>query len=129
MISFVFISLLFYSFLFFAYTNWQKKDYLPGTYFLTEPAAIQAYFEISMFSDFSHLVTRILVDGVVKSEKITGEGAFWSNSNLWFGVLSTGEHTIKVQYRTPKGGHSNPIGADLNTRVLQIMVMGEATLQ
>jgi hypothetical protein len=109
--------------------QWTDFEDLIITFTLTEPAAIQAYFEISMFSDYSHLVTRILVDGVVKSEKITGEGAFWSNSNLWFGVLTTGEHTIKVQYRTPKGGHSNPIGADLNTRVLQVMVMGVATLQ
>lgn len=111
-----------------ASNTWGDFEDLHITFTLTEAAAVTCYFEISMFSDFSHLVTRLMVDGAVKSEKITGEGAFWSNSNCWFGVLATGEHTVKVQYRTPKGGHSNPIGADLNTRALQVMVMGDATL-
>ncbi|MCP4146932.1 MAG: hypothetical protein GY757_04195 [bacterium] len=106
--------------------SWTDFAALSITISLTESTAIIAHSEISMFSDFSHLVTRLMVDNAVVSKTINGENAFWSNSNQWFGMLPVGEHTIKVQYRTPKGGHSNPINSDLNNRVLQVMVMGHA---
>ena len=105
--------------------TWTDFPDLSLTFQLSESTAVMASFHISMFSDFSALVTRIMVDGDVVSKTITGENAFWDNSNLWMGILAPGQHTVKVQYRTPKGGHSHPDGSDLSDRTLQLMILGD----
>jgi hypothetical protein len=51
----------------------------------------------------SHLVTRLIVDGtqVDYFRVITGNTVYHTNAITGYVALSSGSHTIQVQYRTP----------------------------
>ncbi len=121
---------------------WTDFPDLSITFVLTDTATVNSSYSIAMAnSNFpiggaylpetitnSHLVTRLLVDGVVVTRTISGDILFWGNSEDWSMELGAGSHTIKVQYRTPLGGTNYPTGPgsliDWNNRVLQVMVHG-----
>lgn len=96
---------------------------LAKTFDLAEATGVLAFYKISMPGDGSHLVTQLVVDDVVVSSTITGETQYWGNSDLWLGDLAKGTHTIKVKYRTPKGGTVTP-SQDWQQNVLRVMVLG-----
>lgn len=108
--------------------QWTDFPSLSITFFLEDTRAVMTSFRIAMFGDYGILVTRLVVDGGIVSKTLTGDEAFWSNSNEWFGTLCAGQHTIKVQYRANKSVYSNPVGTDLNERTLQVMVFGEVNI-
>ena len=104
--------------------NWADFPDLSITFSLSEPAAVIAFYQITMFGNGSHLVSRIVVDGRVVSRTITGETWFWGNSGFWIDELSAGSHNIKIQYRTPEGGTNSPNSNDNHNRILRVMVLG-----
>ena len=59
------------------------------------------------------------IDGELKGEDNTSD-YFW----LWSDT-EPGEHTIKVQYRTPEAAANNPAGTDYENRSLQVMILGD----
>ena len=105
--------------------KWQDLGDLTKTFTLKKPSTVQAFYQISMGGANTQLVTRLLVDGKSPSQSrtITGDTGYWGNSNVYLGTLAAGEHTIKVQYRSPAGGSNNPAGSDWQNRVLTVLVL------
>jgi hypothetical protein len=103
--------------------TWNLFPNLSQTFSLSETTAVIAFYQIAMGGG-SHLVTRLVVDNSVVSRTITGDTNYWSNSEVWFGELSAGSHTIRVEYRTPKGGSQNPSNSDWENRVLRVIILG-----
>lgn len=101
---------------------------------LTDPASVQINYTIATTAGSAagggkHLVTGIDIDGTVVTTVITGISQlelvpYWSNSQTHFADLAAGSHTIKVKYRTPAGGTSNPSANDWENRILQVMILG-----
>jgi len=94
---------------------------LTRTFTLTTATLVFAYYSIAMPGGGSHLVVQLVVDGTIQGSTIVGNTEYWGISDLWFGELSAGEHTIEVRYRTPKGGTCTP-SVDWQNRVLRILV-------
>lgn len=111
-------------------TTWFDFPSLSQTFTLSAPATVIAFYKISMENQqtnnqFVHLVTRLFVDNTDVSRTITGNTLYWGNNDFWVGELAQGEHTIKVQYRTPATGAKNtPRGTDWQNRVLRVMIFG-----
>lgn len=105
--------------------QWADVADLSRTFSLAQETAVLVYYQIATVGG-QHLVTRLIVDGndIVFGRSITGNTQYWSPSALWIGRLAAGSHTIRVQYRTPTGGTSNPNGTDWENRVLQVLVFG-----
>src|SRR5690606_37106039 len=106
--------------------NWLDFPTLSLAFNLPAESTILTYFHITMHGDGSHLVLRLLVDGVVQSRTIC-RGEFWFGSHFWPMTLAAGSHTVTVQYRTPKGGVNHPDGNDWHDRSLSVVVLGAAT--
>ncbi len=109
--------------------TWADVTDLTKTFSLSQETAVLVYYQITTYGTGDnplHLVTRLLVDGTeqVFGRSITGNTTYWSPSNLWIGRLAQGQHTIKVQYRTPTGATNNPSGYDWENRVLHVLVFG-----
>ena len=109
--------------------TWGDFPDLSLTFTLAEPTTVMAHYEIAMqaggVTGNRHLVTRLDVDGTVVSRSLTGNEVYWSEDSNWFGELAAGNHTIKVQYRTPGGGTNNPAGSDYQNRILQVLVFAD----
>ena len=109
-----------------AKTNqWNNFPDLARNFTLKGASNVLVFYQVTMPGGDSHLVTRLVVDNAVQrhGRSITGNTTYWSNSNIWIGGLSKGSHTIKVQYRTPKGGTNSP-AANWQNRVLKVLVFG-----
>lgn len=106
--------------------NWLDFPTLSLAFNLPAESTILINFHVAMQGDGSHLVLRLLVDGVVQSRTIC-RGEFWFGSHFWPMTLAAGSHTVTVQYRTPKGGVNNPDGNDWHDRSLTVVVLGAAT--
>jgi len=105
---------------------------LSVTFTLTDPATVQINYSITMAASVAggkHLVTGIDIDGTVVTTTIGGISQqeltpFWGNSQSHLAELAAGTHTIKVRYRTPAGGTSDPSSNDWQNRILQVMILG-----
>ena len=109
-----------------AKTNkWATFPDLAKNFTLKGASNVLVFYQVTMAGGDSHLVTRLVVDNAVQrhGRSITGNTTYWSNSNIWIGGLSKGSHTIKVQYRTPKGGTNSP-ATNWQNRVLKVLVFG-----
>jgi hypothetical protein len=104
--------------------TWDDFPDLKITFTLSHPATVISHYNISTAISTNHLISRLMIDDVEVSRTIFGQITLMSNSGHWMTELPAGEHTIKVQYRTPAGGTNNPAGTDYQTRVLQVMVLG-----
>ena len=71
----------------------------------------------------SFLVTRLVIDGTDVGRVIQGNIAYSINTYQYFTELSSGSHTIKVQYRTPVAINYNS-NTDWQTKRLQVLVFG-----
>lgn len=110
---------------------------LTTTFTLTDPATVQINYNISMPAGPSgpnagskHLVTGVVINGTLVSTVINGmtqatdQYVYWGNSQSHFTELPAGTHTIRVGYRTPAGGSSDPSSADWQDRKLQVIILG-----
>ncbi|MFB2979727.1 polymer-forming cytoskeletal protein [Microseira sp. BLCC-F43] len=109
--------------------TWFDFPSLSRTFTLSATATVIAFYKISMANQETdtknaHFVTRLFVDNTEVSRTITGNTTYWGNSDFWVGELAQGEHTIKVQYRTPAGAKNNPQSSDWQNRVLRVMIFG-----
>ena len=104
--------------------TWKDFGDLTKSFTLKKKSTVQVFYQITMSGGNTHLVTRLLVDGRAPrtSRTITGNTAYWGNSNTYINTFLAGNHTIKVQYRTPFGGTNNPGVGDWNSRVLTVLV-------
>lgn len=107
---------------------WGDVPQLSITFSLARDASVQAFYQLTAFagSGVLHLVTRLVLDNVEipLSRAINGNVQYWSNASLWAGRLAAGNHTIKVQYRTPSAGSALNPGDDWEKGVLNLMVFG-----
>jgi hypothetical protein len=88
---------------------------------------VMIIYHITMLGGDNHLCTRLMVDGAEVTRGISGNVSYWCISQSYAVELSSGHHTIKIQYRTPQGGTNNPAGDNWQTRLLQVMVMGKVS--
>ncbi|MGE5658483.1 MAG: hypothetical protein ACM37W_17920, partial [Actinomycetota bacterium] len=86
--------------------------------------SVLAYYQISMDLANGFFATRLLVDTNLVSKTIVGNTAFLGISDLWMGELTSGSHTIKVQYRNNTALTNNPTGVDFHNRILRVIVFG-----
>lgn len=106
---------------------------------LTDPATVQINYSITMppgsagVPASKHIVTGININNVLVTSSIAGtttadpnypSAVFWGPSQTHFTQLAAGTHTIKVVYRTPAGGVSDPSAYDWEDRKLQVMILG-----
>ena len=103
---------------------WADFYDLSITFNLSVSASVMVHYEIAMHGSGSHLVTRLVVDGNIVSRSLTGDSSYWSEDSCWYGELAADSHTIRIQYRTPAGGTSNPSASDWENRILQVLVFG-----
>lgn len=85
-------------------------------------------------SGSKHIVTGINIDNVLVTTTIAGimsadpaypSAVYWGPTQTHFAQLAAGAHTIKVVYRTPAGGVSDPLsGEDWEDRRFQVMILG-----
>ncbi len=105
--------------------NWDDFPDLSITFSLTDTATVITYYNVTMsMSPPNHFLTRLMIDDADVSRQIFGAVTYCSATENWMTELPAGEHTIKVQYRTPAGGVNNPAGNDYHNRFLQVMVLG-----
>jgi len=107
---------------------------------LTDPATVQINYSITMppgeagTAGSKHIVTGINIDNVLVTTTIAGvmtadpaypSAVYWGPTQTHFAQLAAGAHTIKVVYRTPAGGESDPLaGEDWQDRKLQVLILG-----
>ncbi len=105
--------------------QWGDFPDLSITFTLTDTATVIIYYNISgSMSPANHFLSRLMIDDVNVSRQIFGATTYFSTNDYWMTELPAGEHTIKVQYRTPAGGTNDPVGNDYHNRILQVMVLG-----
>ena len=80
-------------------------------------------YNISMYGANNVLVTRLMVNGNVRSKSLSGNIVYWNISSFWNETLAAGTHTIKVQYRTPKSNTFTP-SQDWQNAYLQVVILG-----
>lgn len=103
--------------------TWADFPDLTQTITLTEEANVMITYNISMYGANNVLVTRLMVNGNVRSKSLSGNIVYWNISSFWNETLAAGTHTIKVQYRTPKSNTFTP-SQDWQNAYLQVVVLG-----
>lgn len=103
---------------------WVDFPGLSQTFNLSVTTSVLAYYQISMDLANGFFATRLLVDTNLVSKTIVGNTAFLGISDLWMGELTSGSHTIKVQYRNNTALTNNPTGVDFHNRILRVIVFG-----
>ena len=103
--------------------TWADFPDLTQTITLTEEANVMITYNIYMYGANNVLVTRLMVNGNVRSKSLSGNIVYWNISSFWNETLAAGTHTIKVQYRTPKSNTFTP-SQDWQNAYLQVVILG-----
>jgi hypothetical protein len=108
---------------------WRQFSDLTLTFSLANAADVMIVYNLTATHPCGgsvYMATRVLIDGVETTTfRSTNEGVLVNANNSNTGVvsLSSGSHTVVVQYRTnmcPAGNNNNPGGSDYQTRMLLI---------
>jgi hypothetical protein len=108
--------------------NWSDFPDLSIEFTVPLATTVMVFYHITMPGSDNYLCTRVMVDAAEVTRGISGNIHYWCVSQSCAVDLEVGQHTIKIQYRTPAGGVNNPAGLDWQTRLLQVMVMGKVTI-
>ena len=83
--------------------SWTNVPGMVYSFQISNTTDVIVMYQYSGLSYDSHTVLRLLFNGVLvpNTPTITGDSKYAGNFNLWYGSLTTGQHELYVQLRSP----------------------------
>ncbi|MEA5567767.1 hypothetical protein [Anabaena sp. UHCC 0399] len=106
---------------------WQPFPDLKQEITLSATATILVFYNISIPSGRygTYIVTRLKINDKIVTRTICTNTTYTKNTDLWFGELSSGKHSITVEIRTDASSlTSNTQIDDWQNRVLRVLIFG-----
>jgi len=108
--------------------SWRRWPGLSKEINLEEPALVLASYQTSTGGHSSHVVSKMLVDGVDEAgtRSCAGNTKYTSTLGFYIGQLEAGRHTFEVEYSTDSEENVfKDGGTDWQTRALSIIVLNQ----